>query len=1660
MSRRRDQARRPRPPRLRGALAAAVTVAVVSGPLLPMSAAAADQAPAPRAVVEAADASGATTRLTTDDLIAVVPRAVEVWPESERAGVGDIRLLIIDLPGDALAVTTAAGIAVDVDAGGHGWFVDPTPDDDAEFEVGPDGRVQAVVGSAAEGRMDLASVLAHEIGHVLGRGELAFAPDAGAHPVMADHLDPGERRLVLGYDAGADPAVSAAIAAGGGFHIRAAADAVDPGTDPIAPADATAAAADLPPAPESAADQASAEPAADDQPTVAVEQAGVAEPSAAEPVAADPTEAAQSGTGGAGTAEPAASETGQTASPNDRVDPDAATDAASATPQTSADGTSDGADSETTAAGQQPAVPAPAAWDIAVDPTTGALHFADDGTVTFGDVVRRLVELTEIVATGTDGDDHLTVSTESDTTPTVLVRFDGRGGVDTLTGPRRDAIWTVTGASAGVLRAGDLEIAYTGVERLVGADDTDDRFVLEGAGWVASVDGGGGGYDTLALDGGAFDRIAATVTGAQSGTVARDDLVTVYHGLEPVELGAASCTTCVLDVGDATRDVSVRTVAGSTVVELADEDGAPSGETHTYTIPTAFTLRIVGGAADTRFRVAPLSGLVSLYIDGGGGENTIVVDRDADMTLGAPAFTSAAFGLPADGFAELNPATLRVGAQLIHLINVFFAELTGGAGDNTFAIGATWAGSAAVDGGGGIDTLVGPDADADWMIADGRGALDWDIHDADGTLVATGVAEFTGIEVLQGGNGADVFAIDLATPDEQDGAVLVNLRGGGGANALVASDTDNEWSVTAEDGGTLTLRADGVPVGFVGFALVQHLVGGSGDDTFLIGPAGRVTGSISGGPADAEAEDQPTDTLSWAEWSTPVAVTMPASDSETPFTGTNVAAFAGIDAVVGGTAAGNAIDGPADEHVTWTVTGPLAGTVAGLAFQGFGMLRGASDNADLFIVGPGVRFAGTIHGGSGGSDTLLIHSDADTGSIYNPAGADASGVAALYGESVPFTGIDRRDVLGGNDVNRTWRGSIGDDTITVSAHPTLANVIVITTGGVGWYDATTGSVTNRWQFTAPTASLLVEGDHGTDAITIQSLSSAWREGAALYVYGNIADATFLPVAVDDPWIDTVAFAGDVATGGGAIEVWAERIVVDPGVTLDAADGYISFRARLIGLAFLENRLPVFVSDRSVSIAIGDGAVLEADAVFLVAQVEDRSLAEVLGAANEVDKYVIDPLFGGAGPLWPGLDSILSLPVSVLVKSSTASITVGSRAKITGTGGIVGLYATAGADAGASTSSSLLSIGYAQAKAKATVDIADAEITAAKAIVITADASASASMSASTSRATDSTPNPGGAQVALALAVAWADATATIHVATGAVIDGGRTVNIRAGGAVESEAEAESGMYADGNAALAFALDFSTSDISTTVDGTVIARMDPGSVVKIEIDPTVTENTDPATPLAERYPVGYVDYEHDAIRVGPHALATEDTITYQNRRGTSIGGLVDGREYYVLALEEDDPGTPYDESTGEWIKLAPTELAVLRAGAGYDHHAGNVVDLVPGAGALATANNAHAFGSGGVDAVADTIRIDRAPGETVFNPFSLGQAVIYRAGAGSSIAGLVDGATYYVVASTNEHDLQGDSRRQAPRCSASPSPRTSRSPASSSTSGMPSAATSG
>jgi Ca2+-binding RTX toxin-like protein len=123
--------------------------------------------------------------------------------EADVAWLLDVEIEIADLPGLMLGQAAGEGIVIDRYAAGHGWFVDPRPGDDSDFYQSPHGLV-ALRGSEAEGRMDLLSVVMHELGHLIGLDH-----DAGGF--MADTLEAGVRLAPPTYGAAKTPVGNAQV---------------------------------------------------------------------------------------------------------------------------------------------------------------------------------------------------------------------------------------------------------------------------------------------------------------------------------------------------------------------------------------------------------------------------------------------------------------------------------------------------------------------------------------------------------------------------------------------------------------------------------------------------------------------------------------------------------------------------------------------------------------------------------------------------------------------------------------------------------------------------------------------------------------------------------------------------------------------------------------------------------------------------------------------------------------------------------------------------------------------------------------------------------------------------------------------------------------------------------------------------------------------------------------------------------------------------------------------------------------------------------------------------------------------------------------------------------------------------------------------------------
>lgn len=132
---------------------------------------------------ESSSAAAVTSPLGLDQVQPLIAAALARWQAAgvDTSGLGNLQVGIADLGGTTLGMASGHTIWLDDNAAGWGWFADATPGGDSEFTTPGD--------QGEQGRMDLLTVLEHEIGHLLGR-------DHEAEGVMQHTLTAGTRRTV------------------------------------------------------------------------------------------------------------------------------------------------------------------------------------------------------------------------------------------------------------------------------------------------------------------------------------------------------------------------------------------------------------------------------------------------------------------------------------------------------------------------------------------------------------------------------------------------------------------------------------------------------------------------------------------------------------------------------------------------------------------------------------------------------------------------------------------------------------------------------------------------------------------------------------------------------------------------------------------------------------------------------------------------------------------------------------------------------------------------------------------------------------------------------------------------------------------------------------------------------------------------------------------------------------------------------------------------------------------------------------------------------------------------------------------------------------------------------------------------------------------------
>jgi hypothetical protein len=794
----------------------------------------------------------------------------------------------------------------------------------------------------------------------------------------------------------------------------------------------------------------------------------------------------------------------------------------------------------------------------------------------------------------------------------------GSGNSDALKGADGFNFWQITGTAATNTGLVSGVVAFANIENLIGGAGQDwFAFVNPTAAIRGTIDGGAG-LNSIDYDG--FGHGYSTP-------------VTVNLGAIPIP--TATGTAGISNIGVVYGGSSAAdTLTGANVDNTWVVYAANSENVNDFVFANFENL--VGGTGTDTFWFQS-GGSYTVSVDGGAGTDTLIGD---DVTN---AWTIT--GTAAAGTGALNGMAFKR-----------IENLSGGAGNDSFAFGAGTAIKGTIDGkdgtdtldysafttavsvnlagatatstggfaniesakgGGGSGTLTGWNVDEDWVVINSNSG--W-VETALNTNIGK-VLIFDGFAQLVGGTGNDLFDISSVSPFGG------SVDGGGGVhNVLGGPDESTSWSIT----GTSTTNTGSLFYDIFGaesFANIQNLVGGSGDDNFAFAAGKSIAGFVNGGDG--------TDTLNYSAYTTKVTVNLGT------LAATGVGSYVvNVEGVQGGTNAGDTLIA-ADGGNTLSITGSNAGTVNGVIFSGlvnftFGGVENLTGGAgDDWFKFQGGSVSGSIDGGDHGGALNRLDYSASAGPVTVNL---QTGKASLIGGTFNINNIV--DFWGSGSANDTLIGFNMQNAWQVNG-PNYGTIDGL--GFLGFENLTGGTGQDRFVF-QPTASItgaLSGGGGGTDVLDLSAFTTAvtvnLSAGTATAVGGAVSN---IRTVVGGSAADTITGDGknnillggagnDTLVGGSGHDLLiggsgADSLSGGGGddILVGGTTSYFNEATRTVNLTALDAILAEWASANSYAVRVNNirtGGGLTAGLVLNGSSVLDDGAADTLG--------------GGAGSDW-------------------------------------------------------------------------------------------------------------------------------------------------------------------------------------------------------------------------------------------------------------------------------------------------------------------------------------------------------------------------------------------------------------------------------------------
>ncbi|MBL4703688.1 MAG: hypothetical protein JKY54_04155, partial [Flavobacteriales bacterium] len=592
--------------------------------------------------------------------------------------------------------------------------------------------------------------------------------------------------------------------------------------------------------------------------------------------------------------------------------------------------------------------------------------------------------------------------------------FAGNGLDSTLVGTDSGDSWLIDGTNSGTVNA----IIFSDFINLTGGAGND-TFTFDNDGSINGLIDGGLGSDTANF---------AAVTSAIVN-------LTDFTRVESFVGNNTDSTLIGTDTGDNWTIDGVNSGSNGVIVftDFTDLTGGDGNDTFTFADGGSISGLIDGGLGSDNANFAGVTSAIVNLTDftrvesfvGNNNDSTLVGTDNGDSWL-------------IDG---ANSGTVGT------IVFTDFANLTGGAGDDTFAFTDSGSLSGLFDGATGQDTAdYSAQSSVNVLLADLLSIETVIGNDTQSTLVADNISNtwlitnenegtvdgvaFIGFNNLTGGSDIDTFTI------QSGGSITGVINGGAGAgiidildltaittdisvaadesisadfnildieqvdanddsnlsNTFLASNTNNTWNINGINSGLLNTPT--VSINFSGF---ENLTGGNLNDSFNLNSSDHITGLIEGGGG--------TDSLNMLTLGYDVTVQLGAVAGSN-LTGTPY--INNIESISANSTRNNTLIGN-NVETNWLIDGANTSTIQEvassntIAFTGFNNLIGGT-NDDAFEIIDTSNLV-SINGGDGaGNDTIdysnvMADIDITIGASFSPTGIAIDGIEGLIGNN-------------------------------------------------------------------------------------------------------------------------------------------------------------------------------------------------------------------------------------------------------------------------------------------------------------------------------------------------------------------------------------------------------------------------------------------------------------------------------------------------------------------------------------------------------------------------------------------------------------------------------------------------------------------------------------